>query len=311
MSMRAIACDRFGGPEVLKLVELPEPKVGPHTVLVRARAAGINPVDYKIREGGLAELIPTGFPLISGFDVAGVVERVGPAVTRFSPGDEVMADNKQDHIQDGSYAELVPVPERLVAHRPRSGSWAQAAALPLAGLTAAQCLDSMGTTGDDVVLVHAASGGVGRMAVQIARIIGARVIGTARASNHQLLNELGAEAVSYGDGLVERVRQICPEGVDAVVDLVGGQALDDSPDLLRRPGRLVSVIDPHRVAELGGQYIFVEPDGNQLSRLANWVDEGRLRVDIDSELPLADAADAQRRQEAGETHGKLVLTIST
>ena len=311
--MKAIAQRRFGGPDVLEWIELPEPPVGPNTVLIRARAAAVNPVDYKVRDGGMDGLIPTHFPLVPGFDVAGVVERVGPAVVDFRPGDEVIADNKQDHLQHGSYAQLVPVPDRAVARRPTGSSWAASAALPLAGMTAYQCLRALDVGPGETVLVHAASGGVGRMAVQIARILGAEVIGTASERNHDLLRELGATPVRYGAGLVERVRALRPEGgdrpVDAVVDFTGGQALEDSPALLRAPGRIASIVEPDRVCELGGRYVFVKPDAAQLTQLVGWVEQGRLRVDVGKELPLRDAAEAHQLIQDGGVDGKIVLII--
>jgi NADPH:quinone reductase-like Zn-dependent oxidoreductase len=304
-----MAMQQYGDPDVLTATELPDPPVGPDTVLVRARAAGVNPVDTKIRQGGLDALIPTHFPLVSGYDVAGVVERVGPAVHDVRAGDEVIAYNRQDHLQWGTYAELVPVPRRAVAARPATAGWEQAAALPLVGLTAYQTLvDLLAVREGETVLVHGASGGVGRMAVQIARVLGAEVIGTAGEHNHDRLRELGAIPTTYGDGLVERVRAIRPDGVDAVLDLAGGQALEDSPAVLSTPGRIASVLEPQRVGELGGKYHFVRPDADQLGLLGRWVDAGRLRIGVDRTLPLTDAAEAHRLQEAGGA-GKLVLTI--
>jgi NADPH:quinone reductase-like Zn-dependent oxidoreductase len=308
--MKAIALWRYGDPEVLEPMDLPDPKVGPDTVLVRTRACGVNPVDYKIRQGGLDALIPTHFPLVPGLDVAGVVEVTGPAVQGIAAGDEVIAYNRQDHLQWGTYAELTPVPVRAVAARPASASWEQAGALPLVGLTAYQSLvDLLELRDGETVLVHAASGGVGTMAVQIARILGAEVIGTASEHNHDRLRELGATPVTYGEGLVDRVREVHPEGVDAVLDVAGGQALEDSPPLLRAAGRIVSVLEPQRVRELGGRYHFVQPDAGHLAQLAAWVDEGRLRIDVGRSLPLEEAAQAQRLQEEGGVSGKIVLTV--
>jgi NADPH:quinone reductase-like Zn-dependent oxidoreductase len=307
--MKAMAYRQYGGPEVLEPMELPEPKVGPDWVLIRARAASVNPVDWKARRGGLDAMIPADFPVIPGWDVAGVVERVGPAVTSVHPGDEVVAYNRQDHLQWGTCAELVAAPLRTVGPKPAAASWEQAGALPLVGLTAHQALvERLEVRAGETVLVHAASGGVGRMAVQIARALDVDVIGTAGERNHERLRELGATPVAYGDGLVDRVRALRPEGVDAVLDLVGGQALGDSPELVRDRFRITSIVDPG-VLDLGGQYLFVRPDREHLIRLAGWVDEGRLEIDIGAALPLADAAKAQRMQEAGEVSGKVVLTI--
>jgi NADPH:quinone reductase-like Zn-dependent oxidoreductase len=308
--MRAIAIEKFGGPEVLQLVDRPDPLVGPDVVLVRARAAGVNPVDYKIREGGLESRYPCHFPLVPGWDVAGVVESVGPAVTEFAPGDEVMGYVRRDHIQWGTYAELVPAPVRTLAPKPPSLDWAEAAALPLAGLTAWQALTRVLDVGEqDVVLVHAASGGVGSFAVQLAQVLGARVIGTASERNQEYLKSLGAEPVVYGEGLPDRVRSLAPDGVTAILDLVGGEALEASPDLLAEGGRLASVLNPSRVAELGGGYWFVRPDAEDLRALGGFVDEGRLRVHLERTFPLDEAAEAQRAIEEGHTRGKLALEI--
>src|SRR5437763_11438949 len=167
--MKAVALNEYGDPDVLRYQELPDPLVGPDTVLVRARVAGVNPVDWKIRRGFLRGAIPHHTPLIPGWDVAGVVESVGPAVTEFRPGDEVLGYVRQDHVQHGAYAELVPAPLRGLAHKPASVSFEVAGSLPLVGLTALQTLNSVGTGTGDVVLVHAAAGGVGHLAVQIAR----------------------------------------------------------------------------------------------------------------------------------------------
>ena len=182
--MRAIAIEEYGGPEVLQVLDLEEPIVGPDVVLVKARAAGCNPVDYKMCQGGLASRYPCHFPLIPGWDLAGVVESVGPAVTEFSPGDEVLGYVRRDHVQWGTYAELVPAPVRTLARKPSSLSWTEAAALPLAALTAWQVLTRVLEVHEgDVVLVHAAAGGVGSFAVQLAKVLGARVIGTATEGN--------------------------------------------------------------------------------------------------------------------------------
>lgn len=308
--MRAMAIQEFGGPELLQLVELPDPVVGPDVVLVRARAAGVNPVDFKIREGGLASRFPCHFPLVPGWDVAGVVEAVGPAVPELSEGDEVLGYVRRDHIQWGTYAELVAAPVRTLVRKPTSLSWSEAAALPLAGLTAWQALTRVLRVGEgDVVLVHAAAGGVGTFAVQLAQVLGAQVIGTASEASFDHLRALGAQPVAYGDGLEERVRSAAPGGVTAVLDLVGGEALDVSPQLLGEGGRLASVVDADRVRELGGSYWFVRPDADELAALARLVDEGRLTVHVEQTFPLERAADAHRIVEARHTRGKLALEI--
>ena len=309
--MRAIAIQEYGGPEVLELTDLPEPIVGPDVVLVRAKAAGVNPVDYKVRKGGLASRYPCDFPLVPGWDVAGVVEAVGPAVPEFSPGDEVIGYVRRDHIQWGTYAELVPAPVRTLARKPAGLSWAEAAALPLAGLTAWQVLTRVLPVGEgDVVLVHAAAGGVGSFAVQVARALGARVLGTASEAKHDYLRALGAEPVTYGAGLADRVRGLVPEGVTAVLDLIGGEALEMSPELLAAGGRMASVLDPKKARELGAGYWFVRPDAEDLGELCGLVDAGKLSVPVERTFPLEEAADAHRLIEEGHVRGKLALEIS-
>jgi NADPH:quinone reductase-like Zn-dependent oxidoreductase len=309
--VKAIVMNEYGGPDVLKLInDAPEPKVGPDFVLVRAKAAGVNPVDWKIREGGLDGLFHTDFPVIPGWDLAGVVERVGAAVSEFSPGDEVIGYVREDHVSRGTYAELVAAPVRTLGRKPGRLSWAEAAALPLAGLTAYQALTKALTiTPEDIVLVHAASGGVGSFAVQIARAKGARVIGTASPRNHDHLRELGAEPVAYGPGLADAVRRLAPGGVSAALDLVGGEAIDVTPDLLTDKGRWASIIDPS-VIDRGGRYVFVRPDPTDLSALAGLVDGGRLTVPVAKIFPLVEAGEAQRLNAEGHTRGKIVLEIA-
>lgn len=308
--MKAIALERYGGPDVLRLRELPAPKVGPDVVLVRTRAAGVNPVDFKVRQGGLDAAFPTGFPLIPGWDVAGTVEATGPAVTSVEPGEPVFAYARKDHIQHGTYAELVAVPERAIARMPSSLGWTEAAAVPLAGLTAYQALRAVHVGAGDTVLVHAAAGGVGSFAVQIAVSFGARVIGTASAGNHDYLRGLGAEPVEYGDGLADRVREFAPFGVDAVLDLVGGTALVGSDKLVRDVTRLVSIVDAATVKEMGGRYVFVRPSAEQLTELGRLVDDEAVRVELARVFPLAEAAAAQELLEGRHVRGKVVLEVA-
>lgn len=312
--VKAIALDEFGGPEVLMLRELPDPAVGPDYVLIRVRAAGVNPVDYKIRMGLLQGAFPHHMPLIPGWDVAGVVVAAGPAVTGLVAGDEVFGYVRKDHVQNGSYAELVAAHERMVARKPPALSFEEAGALPLAGLTALQALYAAHTAKDDVVLVHAAAGGVGHLAVQLARQLGAeRVIGTASERNHDFLRSLGAEPVTYGEGLVERVAELVGgDGkVDVALDFVptGGDALDASARLVREPARLVTIGDAAKVRELGGCYVFVRADAAQLEWLAQLAEAGSLRVEVQQAFPLAAAADAHRLLADGHVRGKLVLTV--
>jgi NADPH:quinone reductase-like Zn-dependent oxidoreductase len=309
--VKAIAQNEFGDAGVLSLQELPDPLVGPDQVLVAVKAASVNPVDYKIREGYVQGALPHHFPLIQGWDAAGVVVAVGPAADGYAPGDEVFGYLRKDHVQNGTFAELVAAPERGLAHKPAGITFEQAAALPLAGLTALQLLKKVGVGEGDTVLVHAAAGGVGHLAVQIARALGAsKVIGTASERNHDFLRSLGAEPVTYGDGLEDRVAALLGgDGkVDAVLDLVGGEALSVSPKLVRDPARIGSIIDA-KVRELGGQYVFVKPNSEQLSWLGELTASGEITVAIEKVFPLAESADAQRLVEGGHVRGKVVITV--
>lgn len=221
--MRAVTYDSFASDNSrLKVGDVPDPKVGPGQVLIEVRAAGVNPVDWKVMAGGLDGMLDTVFPVIPGWDVAGVVRALGPDVPEFAPGDEVMSYARKDVVGAGTFAQYVAVAADHVAHKPASLDWNRAGGLPLAGMTAQRALDRLGVGPGEILLVHAASGGVGSFAVQIGRDRGARVIGTASEKNHDYLRELGAEPVAYGDGLAERVRELAPGGVSAVADFVGG-----------------------------------------------------------------------------------------
>jgi NADPH:quinone reductase-like Zn-dependent oxidoreductase len=310
--MRAVALNEFGDPDVMRPQELPDPSTGPDGVVIRVRAAGVNPVDYKVRAGYLQGAYPHHFPLVPGWDVAGEVVAVGPAVTRFAVGDAVMAYARKDHIQWGTYAELVRVREEACAHKPDGLTFTQAGALPLAGLTALQSLGAVDVSAGDVVLVHAAAGGVGHLAIQIARALGAgKVIGTASLRNHDFIRSLGADPIEYGEDLPERLAKfVGGDGkVDAVADYVGGPALEQSPALVRAATRHVSVVDP-KVKEQGGRYVFVRPDGDELAVLGDLVETGRLRVEVTREFPLEQAAEAHRLLEGGHVRGKIVLTVA-
>lgn len=298
---------QYGGPETLELADVPEPKVGPDSVLVAVRAAAVNPVDWKLREGYLDGLLDTFFPAVPGWDVAGVVESPGVSVPEFTAGDEVIGYARKDVVREGTYAEKVAAPIRALARKPANLSWTQAAGLPLAGLTAYQSLRALRLTAEDTLVVHAAAGGVGSLAVQLARDTGARVIGTASERNHDYLRSLGAEPISYGEGLAERLREAKP--VTAAFDTIGGEAVQVSRDLDIPAERIVSVADPG-VLEFGGSYVFVRPDPADLAALVDLVEAGRLTVEVAETFPLEKAADAQRRSAEGHTRGKIAIEVS-
>ena len=309
--MRAIGIREFGGRDRLEELELPAPKVPPDAVLIRVRAAGVNPVDWKAREGRLEARFPHVFPVVPGWDAAGVVEEVGPAVVEFAPGDEVFAYCRKPFVGEGTYAELVAVPVTSVARKPESLSFEEAGAVPLVGLTAYQALFfAAGLTAGERVLVHAAAGGVGSMAVQLAVDAGAEVIGVAREENRDRVLALGAYEVvdrTKGD-VAEAVRELVPEGVDVALEIYPDETLGDA---VRDEGRLVSLVAPptYRERNVAPLYIFVRPDGEQLEELATLADDGRLAVELQEVLPLAEAARAHELSEAGHVRGKLVLRV--
>lgn len=298
----------YGGPERLRLGEQPDPKVGPGEVLVRVRAAGVNPVDWKVMSGGLDAMMETVFPVVPGWDVAGVVEKVGIDAPEFAVGDEVIGYARKDFVHGGTFAELVTVPVRALSAKPEGLSWTEAGGLPLAGLTAYQAMLRLGVGPDDTVLIHNAAGGVGSFATQIAHDLGATVLGTASAAKHDYLRGLGADqALEYGESLPARVRLAAPQGVTVVLDLVGG-VLDQTLQVLAPGGRHASIADS-LVNQHGGTWMWVRPDGAELSRLAGLADTGRVRVPVAEEFPLEQLPQAFRRSQDGHVRGKLVVTV--
>lgn len=307
--MRAITYSGYGGPEVLELTEQPTPKVGPDSVLVRVRAASVNPVDWKVRAGYLDAVLDTTFPAVPGWDVAGVVERPGLDTPELQAGDEVYGYVRKDWVQGGTFAELVAAPVRTLARKPASLSFEEAAAVPLAGLTAYQSIERAGVRAGQTVLVHAAAGGVGQFAVQIAAARGARVIGTASTGNHDHLRALGAEPVVYGDGLADRVRALAPQGVDVVLDYGSDDLVPTTRAVLAEGGTVASIVDAAARDELGGHYVWVRPSTADLDALSALADAGQLRVDLAQVFDLADAAAAHEASASGHVRGKVVVRV--
>ncbi|MFD7495106.1 NADP-dependent oxidoreductase [Streptomyces sp. NPDC059832] len=302
--MEAIVFEEFGGPDVLHLVQSPDPHPGPGQIRVRVRAAGVNPLDYKIRRGWMEQMFPTVLPATPGNEFAGAVDEVGDGVTGFVVGDEVLG-----WTATGAYATLALADTGTVALKPSELSWENAAALPIATETAARVLDELGVGDGDTLLLHGAAGGVGSAGVQLALARGATVIGTASPANHAYLRELGAIPVAYGEGLVDRVREAAPQGVDAVFDAAGQGALPDSIEL--RGGtteRIVTIADAdaakYGVAFSGGG---IERAGERLAENARTAAAGRLTVPVAQTFALGDAAKAQQLSEEGHVRGKLVL----
>ena len=310
-TMRAISQDVLGGPEVLREVEVERPAPRANEVLVRVRAAGVNPTDWKHRATGALLGEP---PFVLGWDVSGVVEAVGIGVARFAPGDEVfgMLPYPYGH---GSHAEYVTGPARAFAPKPASIDHTEAGALPLVSLTAWQALvETADVRPGQRVLIHAAAGGVGHVAVQIAKARGAYVIGTASAGKHDFLRSIGVdEAIDYREtDFTEAVKD-----VDVVLDTVGGDNAVRSLRVLRPGGVVVSILpvannDFHAEAErLGVRAVWMLVDASRtgLQAIAELVGAGKLRATVAGTFPLADAAEAHALGDTGRTTGKLVLTV--
>jgi len=296
---------QYGEPGTLELSDVPMPTLSPGAVLIRIERASVNPVDWKVMAGGLDGLIEAIFPVIPGWDVAGVVEAVGPDTPEFTPGDRVASYGRTDLIHHGTFAEFVALPATSVAAIPDGVTVEAAAGLPLTGLTALRSLETLGLASGDTLLIHAASGGVGYLAAQLARELGATVIGTASPRNHEKLTALGVTPVAHGEGLVQRVREIAPDGVSAVADFVGG-VREETLALLAEGGRHVSIADPS-VEEAGGRWVWVRPDGPRLRTLLEKVAGGALEVEIDRTFALADAAEAFEVSRTGGASGKLLI----
>jgi NADPH:quinone reductase-like Zn-dependent oxidoreductase len=311
--MRAIIAERQGGPEVLRLREVERPTPGLTEILVRVHAAGVNPTDWKSRSGG--GIASRSFPLILGYDVAGVVEEAGPGVTLYQPGDEVLGMPKFPHLP-GAYAEYVAAPARHFAPKPASLSFEEAAGLPLAALTAWQGLIDTGKlTAGQRVLIHAAAGGVGHLAVQIAKSLGAYVTGTASAAKYEFVRGLGAdEVIDYHTADFVKVLRDRP--VDVVFDTIAGDYSGRSLAALKDGGVLVSILPVGEAAMKEAErrgiptgFTLVEPDRLALTAIVHLIEQGRLKVAIDSVFPLEDAAEAHRRSETGRALGKIVLRV--
>jgi NADPH:quinone reductase-like Zn-dependent oxidoreductase len=306
----AVVYHEHGGPEVLTLAEVGVPVPGPGQVLVAVRAAGVNPVDWKDRAGGL-DGVPMTRPRGLGVDLAGVVEATGPGVTAFGPGDDVFG-----RASDGAYAEYALCAVDDLVAKPATLPWDVAASLAVTTETAVRTLRLLGITGQAAegrgVLVHGASGGVGAMATQLACLRGARVIGTAGPRNHDLVRSFGAHPVQYGDGWADRVRAVAPHGVDAVLDAPGRGVLRESIALAGHPDRVVTI------ADRGAEHMGVRYSRGKVARLgmAEVFDEvlphivsGRLRVVIGARYPLTDVVAAHRLSQGGHPGGRIVLLV--
>lgn len=310
-TMKAVVMHAYGGPEVLKYEDAARPDPATGEVLVRVHAAAVNPVDWKVRAGHLRGFLNYSLPLIPGWDLSGVVEATGAGVTDWKQGDAVYA--RPDLRRNGAYAEYIAVRASELGHKPRSIDHVQASAIPLACLTAWQALfDAGGLKAGQRVLIHAAAGGVGTFAVQLAKWKGAHVVGTASERNHAFLRELGAdEVIDYTKTNFEEVVR----DVDVVLDTLAGQTRDRSWNVLKKDGILVSILgqpSPDDAAQHGVRAagVFVEPNQAQLGEIAKLVDSGKLRPIIETVLPLAQAARAHEMNQTLHTRGKIVLQVA-
>ena len=306
--MLAVRIHQYGNRDALSLDDIPVPEIAPDELLVRVVAASVNPVDWKVRDGHLAQMIPHRLPLTLGWDVSGVVQAVGSQVQGWQPGDAVFS--RPDLARDGTYAEFLAVRAAECARKPRTISHVEAASLPLAGITA---WEAMVTTArvqpGQRVLVHAGSGGVGSLAIQILKHLGATVIATTSGRNRALVESLGTGQVV--DYTTTRFTEAV-EPVDVVFDTLGGQVQEDSWSVLRPGGIQVSIIRPPdedraRARGLRGAFVFIGPNAPVLDQLAALVDAGRLRPIVGAEFALRDIARAHALSESGRAVGKIVL----
>jgi enoyl reductase len=296
-----VVFDEYGGPGVLHLAEVPDPQAGPGQVRIRVRAAGVQPFDCFTRRGDFAAYNPLTFPARLGNEAAGIVDQAGEGADGFRAGDEVIAFMTME-----GYADTVVVPASQVGRKPAAMPWPEAGVLTASGQTAYTALDELGVAEGETLLIHAAAGGVGSFAVQLAAARGVTVIGTASERNHEYLRSLGAIPVSYGPGLLERVREAAPAGVDAVLDAIGGAALDVSVQLT---DRIVTIADWANAERLGIRRVGTVRTAEKLGELTRLYEQGRLAVEVAATFPLERAADAHGQVEGGHVRGKVALTV--
>jgi NADPH:quinone reductase-like Zn-dependent oxidoreductase len=306
--MRTIAEEKFGGP--IALMELPVPEIGVGEVLIRVRAAGVNPFDWKVADGALEGERKHSFPLILGFDAAGVVERVGAEVTGLAEGDEVYGYLFKPVVGGGAYAEYVSAPATIVAKKPESVGFAEAAALPTPGLMA------MAPGDGETAFIVGATGGVGSYAVQFAARRGARVIATARRANEAFVREIGAETIDHSrEDVIDAVLVAHPDGIEAIVDVVSDpKVLRRMAGLVKKGGQIASSVyaaDVESLAERGvrATNVGMQPEARRLEELARIVDAGELSVQLERTFPLEKAPEALEESRTGHVRGKIVLLV--
>lgn len=314
--MRAVAIEKFGDVSQLQQISLPKPVPSDSEILVNIHYAGVNPVDWKIREGVLKDFFPHTFPIVLGWDAAGVVESVGTQVSKYQPGDKVYAYCRKPTVQWGTYAEYIVLEEEHLSLMPENLSFAQASTIPLASLTAWQALyDSAKLSTEHTILIHAGAGGVGSFAIQLAKHTGATVITTASPINHPYVKSLGADIIiDYTtQNFVSVIKEQFPDGIDIVFDLVGGEIMQNSFDVLKERGHLVSIVGPpdeHTIKNISTCLVFVKPNPQQLSKITEMIENKTLFAPPVKEYPLELAKQALKEIKAGHVRGKLTLKIN-
>lgn len=299
----AVVFDQYGPPEVLRFAELPDPQAGPGQVRVRVKAAGVQPFDVGVRKGAMAGFVPVTFPQTIGQEYSGVVDQVGDGVDGIAVGDEVLGSTMLN-----AQAQHVVVPAEHVVAKPPELDFPAAAAFVAAAQTASGALLELKVTDGETLLVHAAAGSVGTIAVQLGRLRGATVIGTASPGNHEYLRSLGAIPVAYGDGLVDRVRALAPNGVDVALDAIGGAAIPASVELIADRQRIGTIVDDRLAAEHGIRVVRAGRSPARLAEMIALAAEGKLVLPVRA-YPFADVVAAHRAVESGHGRGKVVLIV--
>ena len=311
--MKAANYDEFGGVEEVKVSEVDLPELKEGEVLVKIKAAGVNPVDAVVMKGQYKDMMPHHLPIIPGWDMAGVVEKRGHAARRFEKGDEVYAYARRPEVKWGTFAEYIIIPESYLSLRPKNVSWEEAGGLPLAGLTAYQSLYSAGDLKEnETVLILGASGGVGSFAIQLSKIRGAKVFAVASKKNHSYMQSLGADhTIDYkNEDIGEAVKKIAPEGVDLIFDCTKGESLKQSMKALKDSGKLVSILSQGEEVDkdIDFQFVFVEPNSKQLDHYRQLVEEDKIKIEVNKTFPLEKTSDALAQIKTLHTTGKIVIT---
>ncbi len=303
--MRVAAFSNYGPAEVLRVMEVDDPQATNDQVRVRVKSAGIQPFDCAVRkEGWTPPGLTVKFPQVLGNEFSGVIDQVGKDVAGFEVGDEVLGWELM-----ACYAEYVVVKTDQIVKKPQQMTWEEAGVITASGQTAHTALQELGVGKGDTILIHAAAGGVGTFAVQIAQAWGATVIGTASEYNHDYLRSLGVVPVTYGDGLVNRVCSLAPNGIDVALDAAGSEALIASKDIVENKDRIGTIVAFDLVEEFGVRPIRSQRSTERLSELVNLYMKGKLTIHVRKSFPLDKVVEAHREVETGHGYGKVVLTI--